>query len=96
MDVGSLPANAFGLYEMHGNVWEWCQDKYHNDYRGMPADGSAWVSRNNTCLLRGGSWLTQSSVCRSSARLDGGNSDVAFYDFGFRVVCTLGQTHLIY
>ncbi|MGF2034040.1 MAG: bifunctional serine/threonine-protein kinase/formylglycine-generating enzyme family protein [Nostoc sp. CmiVER01] len=91
MDVGSLPANAFGLYEMHGNVWEWCQDKYHNDYRGMPADGSAWVSgNNNPCLLRGGSWLTQSSVCRSSARLDGGNSDVAFYDFGFRVVCTPG------
>lgn len=90
VDVGSLPANAFGLYEMHGNVWEWCRDKYHNDYRGMPVDGSAWVSgNNNPWLLRGGSWFSQSSVCRSSARLDGSNSDVAVYDFGFRVVCTL-------
>lgn len=90
VDVGSLPANAFGLYEMHGNVWEWCQDKYHNDYRGMLADGSAWVSgNNNPWLLRGGSWFSQSSVCRSSARLDESNSDAEVYDFGFRVVCTL-------
>ncbi|MHC5723947.1 MAG: SUMF1/EgtB/PvdO family nonheme iron enzyme [Nostoc sp.] len=90
IDVGSLPANAYGLHEMHGNVWEWCQDKYHNDYRGMPADGSAWVSgNNNPWLLRGGSWFSQASYCRSSNRLDESNSDAAAYDFGFRVVYTL-------
>ena len=57
--VGQFPANAFGLYDMHGNVWEWCQDHYHSDYIGAPTDGSAWVSGGDSSrrMLRGGSWL---------------------------------------
>jgi formylglycine-generating enzyme required for sulfatase activity len=58
-DVGSFPANAFGLHDMHGNVWEWCQDTWHENYNGAPTDGSAWVDENanqNRMILRGGSW----------------------------------------
>ncbi len=61
-DVGSFPPNAFGLYDMHGNVCEWCQDKWHENYSGAPTDGSAWEAKRNendnrSRLLRGGSWI---------------------------------------
>ncbi|MGC8715225.1 MAG: formylglycine-generating enzyme family protein, partial [Leptodesmis sp.] len=57
--VGSFGvANAFGLFDMHGNVWEWCLDHWHENYKGAPTDGSAWVKGGNSDLrlLRGGSW----------------------------------------
>jgi formylglycine-generating enzyme required for sulfatase activity len=88
-DVGSFQvANAFGLYDMHGNVWEWCQDGWHNDYKGAPTDGSAWSSQSSdTKLLRGGSWLNNPDYCRSAFRynsyLDDDSSNI-----GFRVVCS--------
>ena len=81
-------ANAFGLYDMHGNVWEWCLDHWHSSYEGAPTDGSAWLSdeKNARYLLRGGSWGNIPRDCRSAVRYvnapdnrDGNN--------GFRVVC---------
>ncbi|MFM7791141.1 MAG: formylglycine-generating enzyme family protein, partial [Microcystis panniformis] len=65
-------ANAFGLYDMHGNVWEWCEDDYHPNYQGAPTDGSAWISMNKstTKVLRGGSWYVNPSYCRSAYRND--------------------------
>jgi formylglycine-generating enzyme required for sulfatase activity len=87
-EVGSFGvANTFGLYDMHGNVWEWCLDLWHKNYAGAPQDGSAWVhdNDNNHRLLRGGSWFSHPDLCRSSFRAaySPGSRDVTV---GFRVV----------
>ncbi|MEH1958517.1 MAG: formylglycine-generating enzyme family protein [Nostoc sp.] len=84
-DVGKFPPNPFALFDMHGNIWEWCQDAWHENYNGAPADGSAWMSDNDDRVLRGGSWCNVPRFCRSANRCwvarDGRNSNV-----GFRVV----------
>ncbi|BAZ13372.1 serine/threonine protein kinase [Calothrix sp. NIES-4071] len=86
-NVGSFPANQFGLYDMHGLVWEWCQDNWHDNYNGAPSNGNAWLDNDNYCrLLRGGSWRSYPYDCRSAFR-DLSNPDVDPYSFGFRVVC---------
>jgi formylglycine-generating enzyme required for sulfatase activity len=75
--VGMFPANAWGLQDMHGNVWEWCLDDWHGSYEGAPVDGSAWmdgaegnVSKGGVRdkLLRGGAWYNGPGYCRSAYR----------------------------
>ncbi|NJO74946.1 MAG: formylglycine-generating enzyme family protein [Leptolyngbyaceae cyanobacterium RM1_406_9] len=92
--VGSFGvANAFGLYDMHGNVWEWCQDHWHSDYEGAPTDGSAWLSKDKNAghILRGGSWSSNPRNCRSAAR-DYSSPDSHYSKLGFRVVCSAPRT----
>ena len=68
-DVWSFPPNGFGLYDTHGNVWEWCSDKWHGNYNGAPTDGSSWeTGTHNNRVLRSGSWLNLAVNCRSADR----------------------------
>ena len=93
--VGMFPANAWGLHDMHGNVWEWCLDEWHESYEGAPTDGRAWGDAAEgekskelakTKLLRGGSWVDGPGDCRSAYRAHVRPDDAA-HDVGFRVVC---------
>jgi len=85
--VGSFPPNAFGLYDMHGNLWEWCADPWHENYNSAPTDGSVWQSGGNTQyrVIRGGSWFNFPRNCRSANRF-GGVPDSRNWLYGFRVV----------
>jgi formylglycine-generating enzyme required for sulfatase activity len=82
--VGEKSPNAFGLYDMHGNVWEWVQDKQNESYVGAPSDGSAWATGTNERVLRGGSWSNYPQHLRSAVR-NRAVSGVRYSDFGFRV-----------
>jgi formylglycine-generating enzyme required for sulfatase activity len=93
--VGMFPANAWGLQDMHGNVWEWCLDHWHGTYEGAPVDGSAWLDdeglnaakdSKKERLLRGGSWVSIPRNCRSAYRNLNRPVD-ALDNVGFRVVC---------
>ncbi len=85
--VGQYPSNDFGLYDMHGLVWEWCQDDWHDNYENAPNDGRVWVSgKGSGKVIRGGSWDSLPNSCRSAFRFyykrdDRGGS------IGVRVVC---------
>ena len=87
---GVFQANAFGLHDMHGNVWEWVEDCWHVDYTGAPKDGTAWLAActDNLRVLRGGSWADGAHSARSSNR--GRNSaERRSVPTGFRVARTL-------
>ena len=100
--VGSFEiANAFGLYDMHGNVWEWCLDDWHNNYENAPTDGSPWFDNNNNlyqktnrAILRGGSWIDIPAFCRSAFRLNDLRTERDNMNgyIGFRVVCGFGSS----
>ncbi len=86
-DVGDFPANSFGLYDMHGNVWEWCLDGWAENYYDTPTDGSAWESEGSFIkLLRGGSWNDAPDHCRSAYRRQE-RKTTKDLNIGFRVVC---------
>ena len=82
-------ANEFGLYDMHGNVWEWCEDDWHDNYQGAPVDGTAWLlEKSKIKVIRGGSWYLKPYYCRSAFR---NYFYPAFFykTIGFRVVSVL-------
>jgi len=97
--VGQFTPNAFGLYDMYSNVWEWCADTWHNNYDGAPSDGSVWLDNNQEenidgksrfgtySVMRGGSWGFDPDNCRSAFRTYDYRRDIRDYDNGFRVVC---------
>ena len=92
--VGQFPPNAFGLYDMHGNVWEWCADTWHDNYDGAPTDGSAWIENgdDNRSPPRGGSWYYFPFLCRSAYRFNDFRRGYSNNGYGFRVVCGAGRT----
>ena len=94
--VGNKLSNAWGLYDMHGNVWEWCADDWHDSYEGAPTDSQLWAKdiKNHEDggeikkLLRGGSWLYDAQNCRSAYR-DSNYARNQNLNNGFRVVCVV-------
>jgi formylglycine-generating enzyme required for sulfatase activity len=87
--VDSFTPNPWGLYQVHGNVWEWTEDCYHGTYSGAPTDGTAWIDRAcNAVVARGGSWDSLPDRLRSAAR-NGPDPGLRTYITGFRVARTL-------
>jgi formylglycine-generating enzyme required for sulfatase activity len=90
--VGSLKPNAFGLYDMLGNVWEWVEDSWHENYNGAPTDASAWLRGGdpNYRVIRGGSWRNETELVRTAVRFSR-NINVRFDTLGFRIARTMNH-----
>jgi formylglycine-generating enzyme required for sulfatase activity len=86
--VGSFKANAFGLFDMLGNAWEWTEDSYHGSYKDAPVDGSAWQGDGAKRVLRGGSWNNSPRIVRSAMR-NSYKPELRYSFYGFRVARTL-------
>ncbi|MCK4938571.1 MAG: formylglycine-generating enzyme family protein [Methanosarcinales archaeon] len=85
--VGTKDPNPWGLYDIHGNVWEWVQDGWHYDYTNAPADGSVWTGGvENQHVYRGGSWEFEAYVCMSAVRWSGREADSTSNSIGFRLL----------
>jgi formylglycine-generating enzyme required for sulfatase activity len=91
--VGQYPANRWGLYDMHGNVWEWCQDFWHENYEDAPQDGSVWLTylERDRRVNRGGSWFFNLGNCRSASRYSDA-PNYRSYTLGLRVCCSVHQS----
>ena len=97
--VGQFPPNSFGLYDMHGNVWEWCLDDWHSDYEDARTDGRSYLDNENdnlyqkqgNAILRGGSWNNTPGSCRSASRYFNGWRVGINGSLGFRVACVSGE-----
>ena len=93
-EVGSYPANPWGLYDMHGNVGEWVEDVWHSSYKGAPSDGRAWTTGDDSLfrMVRGGSWLSLPRDLRSAARDYSSGTYDRVSTWGFRVARTLSRS----
>jgi len=84
--IGRKQPNSWGLYDMHGNVWEWVQDKWHKNYNDSPFDGKAWEDGDGSLRVsRGGSWYCGAESCRSAGRF-GREPESRFGNLGFRLL----------
>jgi formylglycine-generating enzyme required for sulfatase activity len=85
--VAQKKPNAWGLYDMHGNVWEWCMDMWHKNYEGAPTDGSAWTEANTfEPIMRGGSFVNPPWWLRSANNMRNNPGNRFSYNQGIRLV----------